>query len=300
MASHVHIKPKSNSIKILLRWGELELKKYKIPSPLLDAEVLLVHVLQVNRHVLLTDPSICLTNLQKVRYQKFIRRRCQYEPVAFLTQKKEFMSLSFRVTPDVLIPRPETELLVEEVISQARELHKSIDMLDIGTGSGCIAVSCAKYIKNIRIVALEKNRKALNIAKENAQQNDVKNFIKFYRGDIFKGIPKTWGKKGFDFVVSNPPYIARSAFPKLQKDVWKYEPKEALVGGKDGLEIIRNIITQTPEYLKPNGLLMMEIGYDQGNAVKNLLQRDLRYNLKSIVIKKDYAGLDRIAIAQKG
>jgi release factor glutamine methyltransferase len=295
------MKIKTATIGEVLNWSIKILKEHGIPNPSLDAAILLAHNLKISREALLSSkPSQPFSSHQAYPIDHYISRRCKNEPVAYLTQSKEFMGLEFHVTPCVLIPRPETELLVEEVISRARELRNPIDMLDIGTGSGCIAVSCALLIKDVRMVATDKSKKALFIAQENAKSNEVADKINFYQGDLFKALPKSWKKKGFDFILSNPPYIASTVFPKLQKDVRKYEPKIALVSGKDGLTLIKKIISQAPEYLKPNGYLLMEIGYDQGDRVKELLQKDIRYNKKSVIIKKDYANLDRIAIAQRG
>ncbi len=308
----INLNPRIDTIGEALSWAINKLNQHNIPNSSLDAEILLAHILKVNRSTLLYfKPASPIDFKQTYQYVELITRRCQLEPVAYLIQRKEFMGLEFRVTPDVLIPRPETELLVEEVISRARELRHPIDMLDIGTGSGCIAIACTKMLENVRMVATDKSKKALVIAKENAKRNEVNNKIIFYQGDLFKALPKKSVEKRdchaalamtkqFDFVISNPPYIANVVFPKLQKDVRKYEPKVALVSGKDGLTLIKKIITQAPEYLKPKGYLMVEIGYDQGDRVKELLQKDIRYNKKSVIIKKDYANLDRIAIAQRG
>lgn len=295
----IHIDTLIGIVGDTLSYATKRLEEKGISSASLDAEILLAYSMNTTRQTLLSlQPKTIIPLDQFKRYIMLIDRRCKNEPVAYLTQEKEFMGLEFHVTPDVLIPRPETELLVEEVISRARELRNPIDMLDIGTGSGCIAVSCAKLIENVRMVATDKSKKALMIAKQNAKSNEVTNKIKFYQGDLFRALPKTMNKKQFDFVISNPPYIASKVFPKIQKDVRKYEPKIALVSGKDGLTVIKKIISQAPGFLKPNGYLIMEIGYDQGDAIKKLLKKDTRYSPESIIIKKDYANLDRIAIAQ--
>lgn len=247
----------------------------------LDAEILLTFVLKVSRASLYAWPQKLLTELQSQTFQELISRRARGEPIAYLVGKKEFWSLDFTVTPDVLIPRPETELLVEKVLAK-----KEVSLIaDLGTGSGAIAIAIAHEKPTWKIFATDQSEKALNIAKMNANNNNIQN-IHFCLGNWCLALPKVL----FDVIVSNPPYIAEND-THLQLGSLKYEPTQALISGKDGLNAIRNIIQNASSYLKPGGLLVLEHGFDQAKKVRELLS-EAGYH--SIFSETDLAGIERI------
>lgn len=282
-----------------LNWAIQQLCSNRIPNPRLDAEILLAYTLQIKREKLYTIIETIISEKNLIEFKELIYRRSKNEPVAYLTQSKEFMGLEFYVSPDVLIPRPETELLVEQIILQAQKLHHSKIMLDIGTGSGCIAIACAKYIPDLHIIATDIHPASLSIARKNAQYHQVKNKIEFYQGDLFSALSDKIHLAYFDFIVSNPPYIPAPQIHELSIDIQNYEPFIALSGGQNGLDIIKKIISQAPYYLNKNGFLLLEIAYNQAKSVGELLLNNSAYNSLSMKILKDLAGFDRLIMIQK-
>jgi release factor glutamine methyltransferase len=258
-----------------------------------EAELLFTDILNCKRSSLYLDKDITLDKAQSCFVSGVLKRRIKGEPIQYILGKTEFMGLEFKVTPDVLIPRPETEVLVETVIevAQSSELpaHR---ILDVGTGSGCIAVSLAKFIKDTDITAIDFSMAALEIARQNALLNNVK--VNFLHSDLFSS--HDLGASSYELIVSNPPYIARAEIQTLQPEI-KYEPRIALDGGSDGLDFYRRIINGAPAYLKQGGFLIMEIGFGQKDAVKNIL-KDCRY-FEIIDLLKDYNNIDRVVIAKK-
>ncbi len=231
-------------------------------------------------------------NIDRDRYIKNVKRLILGEPLQYITGIQEFMKLNFLVTKDVLIPRPDTEILVEEVIRKAENISNPV-ILDLCTGSGAIAVSLAKYIKNVHICAVDISSKALEIAKKNAELNGVKNNIEFIESNLFDKIKE----RKFDIIVSNPPYIETETIKTLSKDV-QSEPKIALDGGKDGLDFYRKIADSGSKYLNRQGYICLEIGYNQRIAVRQILENKKRYvNINCI---KDLCGNDRVITAQIG
>ncbi len=224
--------------------------------------------------------------------RELVQRRAMAEPVAYLVGHREFYGLPFRVTADVLIPRPDTETLVMEVLTLAKSLA-SPRILDVGTGSGCIGVAIASNLKSANVTAIEISEPALAIATENAEANNVGDQITFLLGDGFSPLP---AGAEFDLIVSNPPYVAEGELDQLQPDVRLHEPKGALVSGADGLDLIRTLIQEAPSYLIPGGGLLMEIAPEQSGTVEALMNRDGRY--ENVRILKDLAGLARVAAAQ--
>lgn len=213
------------------------------------------------------------------------------KPLAYLLGNQPFLEHKFMVNPDVLIPRPETEEMVELVIKKLKDQAKKLKILDIGTGSGVIAVSLAKYLKNVEIVATDICYAALRVAKENAQNLKVKSHIKFLQGNLFDPIDK----EVFDVIISNPPYIPTTVIDTLDSSVRNYEPFEALDGGLDGLFFIYRILEESKHYLKEDGFLMMEIGYDQGEAAK----KEAEKHFGDVKILKDLCKKDRFLEACK-
>ncbi|HUK41219.1 MAG TPA: peptide chain release factor N(5)-glutamine methyltransferase [Candidatus Acidoferrales bacterium] len=263
-----------------------------IESARLDAEVLLGHALGMERAELYIRRDSALTCDDGKRFQELLARRAKSEPVAYITGHKEFWSLDLMVTPDVLIPRPETELLVELTLAQvAADSPKTpLKILDIGTGSGAVAIALAKELPTARIWAVDASAAALIIANSNARRHGVAERIRFLHGNLFD--PITELGQSFDFIVSNPPYVLTKEITTLAREIHDWEPKIALDGGPDGLDYYRRIIAQTHEYLAPEGRVLLEIGAEIGAAIAELFARTGGFERTKIY--QDYAGKDRV------
>ncbi|HHU92091.1 MAG TPA: peptide chain release factor N(5)-glutamine methyltransferase [Halanaerobiaceae bacterium] len=282
------------NVKELLATTTDYFKKYGLKEPRLDAEVLLAHVLKKERIQLYVDFDQPLKADELNEYRQLVYKRARQYPVAYLLGKKEFMSLDFTVNEDVLIPRPETEELVEKLIEycQSRNLTAP-NIADIGTGSGAIAVSLAYYIKEARVLAIDISPGALKVARENISKYGLEERVKALEGDLL--IPLLWmNKDNVDIVVSNPPYIDHEGMVELAGEV-RREPEIALNGGIDGLDYYRRLIPQALKVLKDDGLLALEIGYDQAAAVRELFDA----NWTKVEVKKDYSGHDRMVFAYR-
>ncbi len=280
------------TIKELLNQAVIMLKNENIDAPKNKARMLLQATLKKSREYLMIYDNKEVENIDRDRYIKNVKRLILGEPLQYITGIQEFMKLNFLVTKDVLIPRPDTEILVEEVIRKAENIPNPV-ILDLCTGSGAIAVSLAKYIKNVHICAIDISSKALEIAKKNAELNGVKNNIEFIESNLFDKIKE----RKFDIIVSNPPYIETETIKTLSKDV-QSEPKIALDGGKDGLDFYRKIADSGSKYLNRQGYICLEIGYNQRIAVRQILENKKRYvNINCI---KDLCGNDRVITAQIG
>lgn len=259
------------TIKELLNQAVIMLKNENIDAPKNKARMLLQATLKKSREYLMIYDNKEVENIDRDRYIKNVKRLILGEPLQYITGIQEFMKLNFLVTKDVLIPRPDTEILVEEVIRKAENISNPV-ILDLCTGSGAIAVSLAKYIKNVHICAIDISSKALEIAKKNAELNGVKNNIEFIESNLFDKIKE----RKFDIIVSNPPYIETETIKTLSKDV-QSEPKIALDGGKDGLDFYRKIADSGSKYLNRQGYICLEIGYNQRIAVRQILENKKRY-----------------------
>jgi release factor glutamine methyltransferase len=233
------------------------------------------------------DAPLSLTALSLLK--RWTARRIAGEPIQYITGETEFYGLSFKVTPAVLVPRPDSEHVVEEAIKAVSGLSGPL-IVDLATGSGCIGVTMAKEIPHAGVFATDISEEALEVARLNAETNGVK--VEFLQGDLFSALS---GKGPFDLIVSNPPYVKTAELRSLSPEVWAHEPSIALDGGEDGLSIIRRIIAGAPLYLKPEGFLILEIGYGQSEAVKEIFGRDGRFS--AVEIKKDYSGIERVARA---
>jgi len=280
------------TIKKILDWTTEYFKKHQIDNPHLEAEILLAHALNTERIKLYVDFEKEPDKVALEIFKGYMTRRAKREPAAYIIGSKYFMSLNFKVTPYVLIPRPETELLIENAIELSKGFEGKISILDIGTGCGAIAVSLAKFIDNIEIYATDSSKKALDVALENAKMHKVEGKIKFIEADLF---PKEELK--FNIIVSNPPYIKTADIGSLQPEIKDFEPISALDGGADGLDYYRRIIDKAGNYLKEGGCLLLEIGADQSKDVVGLIKDKLKS--KNVSIKKDLNGLDRVVIAKK-
>ena len=278
------------TIKETIKKGMIELKTNGIEEPSLKSRLLMQYVLNKPRQYLLVHDDEDLSLRKEVDYFKGIKKLKEGIPIQHITHMQEFMKMIFFVNEDVLIPRPDTESLVEEVIAIAKRINAK-KILDLCTGSGAIAVSLAKYIKDSDITAVDISKRALSVAKKNAKNNEVENQITFIESDLFEKLKK----EKYDIIVSNPPYIKRDIIRTLGKEVQK-EPKIALDGGYDGLNFYRKIISKSDEYLKFKGYLCLEIGYDQKIDVIELIENEEKYI--DTYCKKDLYGNDRVIITK--
>jgi release factor glutamine methyltransferase len=263
-----------------------------------NAEQLLSYVLESDRIGLYLNFEQPLSENERKVYKQLLRRRTQREPLQYLIGRTEFMSLPFRVKPGVLIPRPETEILVEKTIEQIKERFdpdKTVMCLDIGTGSGNIAVSLAYELRNVHVVAVDRDKDTLAVAKENADVNGVGNRIKFMFLNIVDENSIEKISQRFDIVVSNPPYVSAEAYEQLPDEIREHEPKIALDGGRDGLRFYRRLARILPELLEKNGLALFEIGPDQAGSVITIFEKSFP---NPIEIIKDLAGRDRVVCLQ--
>ena len=279
-------------IKEAMRKGMIKLKTNDVKEPNLKARLLMQYILNRPREYILVHDDKQLTLRQNVDYFKLIKKLIEGVPLQHITHQQEFMKLMFYVDENVLIPRPDTEILVEEVIKLAKSINAK-KILDLCTGSGAIAVSLAKYIEGSQITATDISRKALNIAKLNATNNNVEDKITFVSSDLFQNI----SEEKYNIIVSNPPYIKRKVIKTLDKEV-KKEPIIALDGGNDGLDFYKKIIGNAYQYLKYKGYLCLEIGYDQKDEVIDLINKEEKYI--DTYSKKDLFDNDRIVITKLG
>jgi len=264
-----------------LKNAESILKKSQIPSWRLDAEILLAEVLRKDRSELIIRNNIKISNKKAFTFNRYIDRRKKFEPVAYILNNKEFFSLDFFVNKNSLIPRPETELMVEKAIKIYQ--NKAPNILDIGTGSGCIIISVLRHLPKSRGIGLDISKNAIKVAKFNS-----KRLLKVYNKRIKfmnLSIEKLSNNRIFDLILANPPYINSKDIRNLSTDIKRYEPKIALDGGKDGLDVIKKVIYKSLKILKHNGTLAIEIGNNQYFAVSKLLRKN---GFKETTLLKDY------------
>ncbi len=290
--------PDKHTVSNLISWASKTLHDHDIDSPRLDAEVILSYLLDCKRITFYVHPDKSVENTVAVSYQKAIRRRSQQVPLQYITNHAEFMSLDFYIDERVLIPRPETELVVEAVIKKSQTLSKEKDivMVDIGVGSGNIAIALAKKIDKARVFAVDISPDALSVAAMNAQRHEVLNKITFLCGDIFTPLEGYGIETKIDFIISNPPYVSSDEFSTLQKDVRDYEPYIALVSGEDGLHMFKRIITHTNTWLRPGGFIIFEVGEKQAQQIAQFIENTGRFKKPELV--KDYQNIYRIIVAQ--
>lgn len=267
-----------------------------MPNARLDAEVLLGHALGRDRAWILIHMQDQLDDQGRRIFERDIARRSVREPLQYITGTQEFWGLPFNVTPAVLIPRPETELVVETAIKAADRKATPV-IIDLCTGSGCIAISLAKELLHARIFATERSDAALDIARQNARQNSVADRVRFLAGDLFGPLEEMDLRTNIDIIVANPPYIRSDELPTLQTEVRDFEPEMALIAGKEGTEIAERIILQSPEYLKPGGSLVMEMGIGQADVLREIIDETGKYG--PIEVLKDLAGIERVIVAQR-
>jgi release factor glutamine methyltransferase len=285
----------------LLNWTTSYFKSHNIDSPRSTAEILLAHVLKLKRIDLYLryDQPLCIDELSK--FKMLIKRRIEGEPVAYIVGVKEFWSMDFVVSKDVLIPRPETECLVETALSilsqdddfDINPLPKRI--LDLGTGSGAVILAIAFTRPKHIYFASDRSLKALRLARQNSKRHGLDTIVNFFCADWF--MPLNCGRKRFDMILSNPPYVPTRVIGRLQPEIYKYEPISALDGHKNGLFCLRHIINSAHEYLNPEGSLLMEIGHNQKNDIRSIIDQCGNYD--HVVFTKDYSGYDRVVRMKK-
>ena len=278
------------NIKDLVNSGVKILKENNIKNPILDAEIILSSIIKKERDYIILNETDQINQFLIKKFYNFINRRKIGEPISYIVKSKYFWNDCFYVNKDVLIPRPDTEHIVEEVLKLVR-VNSRKSVLDIGTGSGCILLSILKERKLLTGYGIDISKKSINVCKINAKRLEINNRAKFYVSDIDKFF---LGK--YDIVVSNPPYIDTSKIKYLEKDVSKFEPRLALDGGVDGFSEITKVVSKTKDLLKKNGLFILEIGFKQKEKVIEILNKKGFY-IKKII--KDYAGKDRCIISYK-
>lgn len=280
------------TIMKILNWTKQYFTDKGVENPRLDAEVLLCAVLKCERITLYVDFERPLSETELAQFKQYVVRRANHEPLAYILGEKAFMRNMFKVTPDTLVPRPETELLVESIVMAAEAVGGDVKILDIGTGSGAIIVSLLDYLPQAKGVGVDISVGALTVAKENAVAIGVVERAGFLRSDVYSALPLD---KKFDIIVSNPPYIPAADIAGLAKDV-QNEPIGALDGGEDGLDFYRRITKEAPLHMVEDGLLAFEIGIYQGEAVAEMCKTA---GFGAVAIRKDYAGIERMVFATK-
>jgi len=298
------------NVRAILKEGIARLREAQVPSFTLAAELLLLHALGRNRTWLYAHPEEILTESQAKHFFDLIARRAAGEPTQHLTGKQEFWGLEFEVTPEVLIPRPETEHLIEVTLDRLalRELRANrpqkssgagLQIADIGTGSGCIAISLAKELPAANFVATDISPAALAVAKRNASRHQVADRIDFREANLLvlhSPLATRHSPLHFDLIVSNPPYIGRSEAESLPREVRDHEPHTALFGGEEGYELYADLITQSAKHLKPSGLLVLELGHNSLPAVRPLFDTP---EWTAVGVTNDLASIPRVIAAEK-
>jgi release factor glutamine methyltransferase len=283
----------------LLQWATNTLKDHQIENPRLNAELLLAHSLNLSREGLYGRLDREVEEGEREALERLIQRRISGEPLQYILGQQEFWSIDFKVDPRVLIPRSETELLVEQSlrILSDKTFVQNPSVLEIGTGSGAIAIALAKEVTHIFLVATDISRDALVLAKENAKSAGVRDRIQFVSGDLLSPFQISRRARAFDLILSNPPYIVRSEIRSLAKEVRDHEPVIALDGGKDGLEFYRRLVCQAPSSLREGGWLLLEVGQGQAGRVAEQIQK--RGTFLEPQILPDLAGIERVVKAQR-
>ena len=294
-------------VKEMLTMGEKQLMDSDIADATRDCKILYCYMMDIPFSKIILEYQNMLQDRLCEKYFELIDRRSSGEPVQYIMESQEFMGLEFIVNENVLIPRQDTETLVEDALEiintgtlRGEDMdvkRKEWDILDLCTGSGAIGVSLARIANKVNVTCSDISEGAIKVAKENAQKHGVAKSVKFEQGDLFKPFSKHFRKQKFDMIISNPPYIKSSVIPTLQKEVCEHEPLSALDGGESGLDFHERIVSGVGGHLRKGGVLLLEIGHDQGEAVSGLLSRN--GDFISIRVLKDLANRDRIVFAKK-
>lgn len=280
------------TVEQLLREAVEKLREAGADTPLLDAEVMLSRILACSRTQLLAHPETRPPREAVEWFAQSVSRRSQHEPLAYIVGEREFYGICFEVTPAVLIPRAETEILVETAITILRGVDHPI-VADVGVGSGAVAVSIAKSVPEVVVYATESSEAALEVAERNANRAGVRDRVQLLKGDLLEPLAGC----SFDLIVSNPPYVPSAEIDRLEPEIAKYEPRQALDGGPDGLDYYRRLAPDAPEYLKVGGVLAVEVGAGQSPAVEKLFQANGFQDVRSV---RDYSGIERVVLGERG
>jgi release factor glutamine methyltransferase len=289
------------TVRRVLSWMMQHFTERGCDTPRLDAEILLAHILDCPRIQLYVQYERPLTDYERARLRELVKRRSSYEPVAYLVGHREFFGLKFRVTPEVLIPRPDTETLVLELIDQLKGISPtetcnfpSPVLIELGIGSGAISVAAAAHLPSLTIHAVDISPAALEVARENASRHEVGDRVMLYEGDLFSPLPSDLKVEA---IVSNPPYVRQTDLERLDADVRDHEPRLALDGGIDGLDVARRILSESSRFLKPGGLILLELSPDNIRQAEEFLESQGVY--ENIRILKDAGGRERVLAARK-
>ena len=276
--------------------GAHRLRKAGVPEARREAGSLLGYVLGRDRSFILTHAEDAIGEEQAERFRECLERRAQGEPLQYITANQEFFGLDFEVTRDVLIPRPETELLIETALKLFAGSDHAPIICDVGTGSGCIAITLMQQLKQARAVAIDIWLDALAVARRNAVRHSVAERIDFVHSDCFAALNSQEPRPSFDLIVSNPPYVEEGAMADLQREVRDFEPRRALAAGTDGLDIIRRLLLEASSFLKTGGYLLFEIGFNQDASVEQLFDPKI---WRLMDIHKDLQGIPRTVALQR-
>lgn len=277
------------NIKEAIDFGKKYLIEDNIGESTLKVRMLLSKILEIEKEYLIIHDNKQLTKSEEIQFKEYLVRLADKEPIQYIINNQQFMKLNFYVDENVLIPQPDTEILVEKVLDIANKMNRKLKILDLCTGSGAIGISIGKYLEEVEVYASDISKEALKIASKNANQNNVK--INFIESDLFKNIKDI----KFDIIVSNPPYIQTNIIESLEEEV-KKEPIIALDGGIDGLDFYKKISKNAKKYLNENGILALEIGYDQKEKVSEILKKD---DYENIEVIKDLGNNDRVIICRR-
>ena len=281
-----NVQPKSWTIGSLVKWAIDDFRARGIENPRLDAELLVAHALQIDRMRVILDGARPLEGAELVKLRDLVRRRRSYEPIAYLRGEREFYGLKFRVDKRVLVPRPDTETLVDAALSRSAHVSMSMRQLDLCTGSGCVAIAMARQRPTAQVFASDISPDALAVARDNALRLGSYN-VAFAEGDLFA----PFAGKRFDVITANPPYIPSPEIATLQPDVRDHEPRLALDGGEDGLAIVRRIVSEAPEHLVAGGLLAIEVGAGEAPATVALFEAR---GFTDVRTHRDIARIERV------
>jgi len=300
----------------LIEWTRGFFARQGVEQPRLEAEILLAHVVGLERIDLYMKYEQVVSEEDRATYRDLVRRRAEGEPSRYLVGTCEFMGLALKVTPDVLIPRPETEVLVEEVIRRVRAGaptpledaaatpgradtppgSAAVEAIELGTGSGAIAVSLAVHLPGVRVTATDVSGAALAVARTNAEAHGVADRVTLLEGDLYDALDAADARPA-DFLLANPPYVAEGEWAGLSREIREHEPRQALVAGPEGTEIIQRVVRGARAYLKAGGVLLVEIGAGHGRRARDMAEH--ARGLADVLIRKDYAGHDRILVARR-
>lgn len=282
------------TIRQALDWARRRLEEAAVEDPRRTARMLLAHVVQRDELYILTRPEESLPESLWEDFARVVERRAQGEPLPYITGHREFFGLDFLVTPDVLIPRPETELIVEAVLERAGDGTELL--VDVGTGSGCLAVTLAVHLPRARVLALDISEAALAVARRNALRHGVQERIEFLASDLFSALEAAPHPPKADFIVANPPYISEAELPALPREVRDYEPRVALIAGREATSVHRRIFAEGARFLKPGGYLICEMGYEQYPSLRESLDPRV---WDVVEVKRDLQGIDRTLVLRR-